>query len=66
MNAAREEYGKGRLEQFLKTHGDLSADQFSTAFLDELSQWSGHSGGGQDDDITFLVVDLLNSAKAGA
>jgi len=64
MNGAQEEYGKGRLEQFLKTHGDLSAEQFSTAFLDELSQWSGHSGGGQDDDITFVVLDLRNSAKA--
>jgi sigma-B regulation protein RsbU (phosphoserine phosphatase) len=64
MNAAQEEYGKGRLEQFLKTHGNLTAEEFSSTFLDELSQWSGHSAGGQDDDITFVVLDLRNSAKA--
>jgi serine phosphatase RsbU (regulator of sigma subunit) len=64
MNGAQEEYGKGRLEQFLKTHRDLSAEQFSSTFLDELAQWSGHSAGGQDDDITFVVLDQRNSAKA--
>jgi phosphoserine phosphatase RsbU/P len=57
MNTANEEYGKGRVEEFLKSHLRMSPDALSTAFLDDLSHWSGHSQGGQDDDITFVVLD---------
>jgi serine phosphatase RsbU (regulator of sigma subunit) len=57
MNTSYEEYGKSRLEQFLKTHLMMSPDSLSTAFLADLSQWSGHAQGGQDDDITFVVLD---------
>jgi|HubBroStandDraft_6_1064221.scaffolds.fasta_scaffold50821_2 sigma-B regulation protein RsbU (phosphoserine phosphatase) len=57
MNTANEEYGKGRVEEFLKSHLTMSPDALSTAFLDDLSHWSGHAQGGQDDDITFVVLD---------
>ncbi len=57
MNSSNEEYGKGRVEQFLKSHLTMSPDALSTAFLADLSHWSGHSQGGQDDDITFVVLD---------
>jgi sigma-B regulation protein RsbU (phosphoserine phosphatase) len=57
MNTSNEEYGKARVEQFLKSHLTMSPDALSTAFLADLSQWSGHSQGGQDDDITFVVLD---------
>jgi len=57
MNTSNEEYGKARVEQFLKSHLTMSADALSTAFLSDLSRWSGHSQGGQDDDITFVVLD---------
>jgi phosphoserine phosphatase RsbU/P len=57
MNTSNEEYGKGRVEEFLKSHLTMSPDALSTAFLADLSHWSGHSQGGQDDDITFVVLD---------
>ena len=67
MNAAQEEFGKARLEQFLHSHGDLSASRFSDAFLEEISRWSGHSAGrSRDDDITLLVLDFRNSTPPRA
>jgi len=57
MNSSFEEYGKARVEQFLKTHLTASPDSLSTALLADLAQWSGHAQGGQDDDITFVVLD---------
>ncbi|HEY2820167.1 MAG TPA: SpoIIE family protein phosphatase [Candidatus Acidoferrum sp.] len=64
MNASNEEYGKGRVEAFLNAHLAMSPDSLSTAFLDDLSKWSGHSQGGQDDDITFVVLDFRNPADS--
>jgi len=57
MNSSFEEYGKARVEQFLKTHLTASPDSLSNALLADLAQWSGHAQGGQDDDITFVVLD---------
>ncbi len=57
MNSSNEEYGKARVEQFLRSHLTMTPDALSTAFLADLSHWSGHSQGGQDDDITFVVLD---------
>jgi phosphoserine phosphatase RsbU/P len=57
LNSSNEEYGKGRVEEFLKSHLTMSPDALSTALLADLSHWSGHSQGGQDDDITFVVLD---------
>jgi phosphoserine phosphatase RsbU/P len=65
-NAASEEFGKARLEQFLEKHPDLPADRFAGVFLDELSRWSGHSNGRrQEDDVTLVVLDLQDSAAPG-
>jgi phosphoserine phosphatase RsbU/P len=64
MNASNEEYGKARVEQFLNAHLAMSPDSLSTAFLDDLAKWSGHSQGGQDDDITFVVLDFRNPADS--
>ncbi len=65
-NAASEEFGKARLEQFLEKHTDLPADRFAGVFLDELSRWSGHSNGRrQEDDVTLVVLDLQDSAAPG-
>lgn len=66
MNSALEEYGKVRVEQFLKSHLTMSPDALSTAFLADLSHWSGHSQGGQDDDITFVVLDYRDRRDAVA
>ena len=64
MNTSNEEYGKGRIEQFLKSHLTMSPDSLSTAFLNDLSRWSGHLQGGQDDDITFVVLDYRDERDA--
>ncbi|HUE43475.1 MAG TPA: SpoIIE family protein phosphatase [Candidatus Sulfotelmatobacter sp.] len=64
MNTSNEEYGKARVEQFLKTHLTMSPDALSSAFLADLSQWSGHAQGGQDDDITFVVLDFRDDRDA--
>ena len=66
MNSSNEEYGKARVEHFLKSHLTMSPDALSTAFLDDLSTWSGHSQGGQDDDITFVVLDYRNAPPLAA
>jgi phosphoserine phosphatase RsbU/P len=59
MNAAQEEFGKGRLAELLQGHMDVSGSGFAGALLEKVSQWSGHSGGrGQEDDITLLVLDF--------
>ena len=63
MNTSNEEYGKTRVEEFLKSHLTMSPDALSTAFLDDLSRWSGHSQGGQDDDITFVVLDFRDQRE---
>jgi phosphoserine phosphatase RsbU/P len=63
MNSSLEEYGKARVEQFLKSHLTMSPDSLSTALLADLSQWSGHSQGGQDDDITFVVLDFRDQRE---
>ena len=64
MNTSQEEYGKGRVEEFLKSHLTMSPDTLSTAFLADLSKWSGHAQGGQDDDITFVVLDYRDERDA--
>ena len=66
MNTSNEEYGKARVEQFLKSHLTMSPDSLSTAFLNDLSHWSGHHKGGQDDDITFVVLDYRDERDAVA
>jgi phosphoserine phosphatase RsbU/P len=65
MNATQEEYGKSRMEQFLKAHGDLSAVALTKALLEEVSHWAGHANGrSQDDDITVLALDFRVPAAA--
>ena len=63
MNTAREEFGKPRLEHFLKTHVHLAADGFTKSLLEEVAQWAGHANGRrQDDDITVLALDFRRRA----
>jgi phosphoserine phosphatase RsbU/P len=56
-NRAQEQYGTGRIMRFMENNTSLRADQFSDAFLRELSLWSEQSPEqGQQDDITLLVI----------
>jgi phosphoserine phosphatase RsbU/P len=64
-NPALEEFGKPRLEQFLKANADLPADRLTTAILDEISRWAGHTAGrSRDDDITLLVLGFQKPTQA--
>ena len=59
MSATQEEYGKARMEQFLRAHIDLSAMALTTALLEEVARWAGHANGrSQDDDITVVALDF--------
>ena len=56
-NRAQEQYGTERILRFMENNTSLGADQFSDAFLSELSLWSEQSPEqGQQDDITLLVI----------
>jgi phosphoserine phosphatase RsbU/P len=58
-NAAREEFGKARCKEFLRTQLDIPASHFADALLDNVAGFSGHnSEGAQEDDITLLVLDF--------
>jgi len=59
MDSSQQEFGKARLQQSLEAHRDLSAVQFTSALLDEISRWSGHATGRrQEDDITLVALDF--------
>jgi phosphoserine phosphatase RsbU/P len=59
-NRAQEQYGTGRIMRFMENNTSLRADQFSDAFLRELSLWSEQSPEqGQQDDITLLVIGCV-------
>jgi len=65
MNAAREEFGKARVGEFMEAHRELPAPGLAAALLEEISRWAGHtSGHRQEDDITLLVFDFQPSAVA--
>jgi serine phosphatase RsbU (regulator of sigma subunit) len=56
-NLAEEQFGADRFMQFMENNKTQSADQFSDAFLAEISRWIGQSAeDGQQDDITLLVI----------
>ena len=58
-NSSQEMFGVDRFKQFLEIHHTLGPNELSDALLDELSLWSGESGGGgQQDDITIVVIHL--------
>jgi phosphoserine phosphatase RsbU/P len=58
-DGAQEEFGSKRLAQFLEARCDLPAPLLADALLAEIAQWAGHAAGGQDDDITLVVIDLV-------
>jgi phosphoserine phosphatase RsbU/P len=58
-NAAQQEYGKVRCEEFLKNHRELPADEFADALLADVASFCGHATAGtQEDDITLVVLDI--------
>jgi hypothetical protein len=58
MNAAREEFGKSRLKQFLAA-SKSTASHLADTLLVEVRRWSSlERERAQDDDITLLVLDF--------
>jgi phosphoserine phosphatase RsbU/P len=63
-NSSQEEFGKARVQQFLRAHGNLPAARLAAEILAEISRWSGHTAGrAQEDDITLLVLDFQGSPE---
>jgi sigma-B regulation protein RsbU (phosphoserine phosphatase) len=53
------EFGKVRLEEFMRSHTHLSADQFAGQLLEEVLAWAGGENKHlQADDITIVVIDV--------
>lgn len=61
-NRGEEEFGAARLRDFLAVHADEPADAACSALLDEVTSWSGTGPDSQQDDITFVVVELQPQA----
>jgi phosphoserine phosphatase RsbU/P len=58
-NATEEFFGETRLRETIAAHDRLSADDFASSLLQELSVWTGRdAGAAQPDDITLVVVDV--------
>ncbi|UCE55423.1 MAG: serine/threonine-protein phosphatase [Desulfobacterales bacterium] len=61
-NAAGTRFGWDRLKAFIKSHSNLSVNQFADIFIQQLSSWSGkHSEETLDDDLTLIVTDFENT-----
>jgi serine phosphatase RsbU (regulator of sigma subunit)/anti-sigma regulatory factor (Ser/Thr protein kinase) len=54
MNKAGEQYGNDRLIQFIKSHAELTPEEFTKKLDANLSKFTG--GAPQGDDITLVVI----------
>jgi serine phosphatase RsbU (regulator of sigma subunit)/anti-sigma regulatory factor (Ser/Thr protein kinase)/transposase len=54
MNNRSELYGNDRLIEFIKTHSQLSPDEFAAALDQDLASFTGNAP--QNDDITLVVI----------
>jgi sigma-B regulation protein RsbU (phosphoserine phosphatase) len=57
FNAGDEMFGDARFPALFREHADLPGDAFADLVLRELTQWSGKTGG-LDDDVTLVIVDV--------
>jgi phosphoserine phosphatase RsbU/P len=59
MNAAEEQFGQARLEQYLKAHATTPVSAFNEGLLRHLAEWSGNTSGQEpDDDVTLLAIQF--------
>jgi sigma-B regulation protein RsbU (phosphoserine phosphatase) len=66
-NRSDELFGDEQLKEFIKTHSDFSAADFSGKLIQQLYKWSGKSSKDSlDDDLTLLVLDVAYQADAAA
>jgi phosphoserine phosphatase RsbU/P len=58
-NPAEEMFGAERFMRSLEYNHSLGSELLADSLLDELSRWSGHTRGeDQEDDITLLAIDF--------
>ncbi len=61
---SEEQFGEARLREFLESHAQLTAADFTDRLLDRLSLWSGRASGREaDDDVTLLAVHYLPAGE---
>jgi sigma-B regulation protein RsbU (phosphoserine phosphatase) len=59
-NLAGQQFGESRLEQFMRDHQARSVSEFSELLPAEIRTWQP-SNVAQQDDITLILVDVLES-----
>jgi serine phosphatase RsbU (regulator of sigma subunit) len=57
FNEKMEMFGEKRIEELLKINHDKSSDEIVQIFYNEADKWSGDKP--QDDDMTFIVIKIL-------
>jgi sigma-B regulation protein RsbU (phosphoserine phosphatase) len=58
-NSSDQEFGVALFRQSLERNHSLGAELLADSLLEELSRWSGHpKGENQQDDITLLAVNF--------
>jgi sigma-B regulation protein RsbU (phosphoserine phosphatase) len=61
-NASGEPFGEVALSAFIRDHRNVGTEQFADLLLRDALAWSRKGRGtGQEDDITFVVVDLMGN-----
>jgi hypothetical protein len=64
-NKGGEFFGGDRIEALLEAHSSDSADVIADRIVEQLFTWSGRSQENSlDDDLTFIVVDVLSDRTA--
>jgi len=64
-NASGESFGDAALPAFIQEKQNLGAEQFVDLLLKKVLAWShGGPSGGQEDDITIVVMDIQDSAMS--
>lgn len=56
MNSDKEEYADNRFMDFIRSHSDLSPDEFQEALITDLHQFTGEES--FDDDVCIITVDV--------
>jgi len=63
-NALGESFGEAALQAFINERRNSGTEQFAELLLREALAWSRDGRGkGQEDDITFVVIDLKGEAR---
>jgi serine phosphatase RsbU (regulator of sigma subunit) len=62
-NQAGQQFGESRLEQIMRANQSRSVSEFSELLPAEIRAWQP-SDVAQQDDITLILVDVLESVKS--